>query len=132
MEAKAEKTALAEQRVQKKAARRAAFIQDVAGAVADEIQKRTEAASADEANYKRAQLLDQTARQAVLNAEYAAKNPIIATYCDAKGKTLSEAYPTGLVLAWGIEQGILSQGTRELPDTDTQFLLLAGCLTKQE
>ena len=100
MEAKAEKTALAEQRVQKKAARRAAFIQEVAEAIAVKVC-----------------------------GPSIKRSPFAQAYHEEdmgswRAGKVREDEAAGL--RWAIERGLLPNGTTHLPSNETQLYLLAN------
>jgi hypothetical protein len=125
-----EKTAQLEQRAQKKAARRAAFIQDIAEAVYSlGVQRQNEI----EAKKQQQEIAAKAARQAKQDAEsaqYDAQHPIEAAYYKVhpthrKSFMLSRFMPA-LILRWALDNEILPEGTKELPGIEAQYLALAS------
>lgn len=129
MEAKAEKTTLAEQRVQKKAARRAAFIQDIAEAVFTlGVQRRNEAKAKQQhldAAHKAARLAKEAAEAAI----YDVQHPLEAAYYSInpgmRNSPMLTKHIGRITLNWAINEGILPVGTPEIPSIEEQCLALA-------
>jgi hypothetical protein len=140
MEATAEKSTLSEQRAQKKAARRAAFIQEVAEAVYNLSVQRQRELEAKRRQRDQAASQAQLTQQKLADATLAATSPIEALYC--KNHDVQEsiqwydsAWPATRAeraLSWAIKCGILSEGTPQLPDAEAQFLALAPWQLKQQ
>jgi hypothetical protein len=134
--ADASKTATVEQRAEKKAARRAAFIQEVAEAVYSlGVQRQNEI----EAKRRQRDLATSEAyrlQEAADLAKLAVASPLEAFY--AKNKDVERLYrweahrmdlPTFRAkeaLRYAIKLGILPEEATQLPDTDSQFLAYAA------
>lgn len=118
MEAKAEKTALAEQRVQKKAARRAAFIQEVAEAVYDYDKQKAREWSEQNPLWPKPTTPFGIAYEQYRKVEFAKQY--------AKEQADKARYEEARVLDWAKTQGLLPTTATELPSEEVQRYLLAN------
>jgi hypothetical protein len=133
--ADASKTATVEQRAQKKAARRAAFIQDIAEAVYLLGMQRQNEIEAKQLSIQHATDEQSRLRKQLDEAALASSSPLEALYCKnvnverrwrwAAHRIDLESFRAEEALKWSIEQGILPKGTLTLPDTERQFLAYA-------
>lgn len=143
----AEKTALAEQRAARIAQLRPApasqadaYVQQLAAAVADELELR-QRVDAMQSNEQRQ--IDRAAAEAQLDAELAQlaiKQPLLARFVKAEpyfrkqGESILsrispsqwEDYRTERMLEWAMANGMLPAGTAMLPDYEGQLLALAN------
>lgn len=127
--AHAEKTALAEQRAEKKAARRAAFIQEVAEAVYSLGVQRQNEIHTKQQEQSQAARAARVAQQTAERAQYDAEHPIeAAMYRQHPGYreslVLRSRLPE-LTLKWAIDSAILPPDAREIPDKEAQYIALA-------
>jgi hypothetical protein len=136
--ADASKTATVEQQAEKKAARRAAFIQEVAEAVYSLGVQRQNEIEAKRQQADCAARLTRQARQATENALYNAAHPLEAAYLASKGLTeWGRAFFTKprdkelVALRWAVARGILPMGTAIMPDEQEQYAALALLATSQ-
>jgi hypothetical protein len=110
--------------------RREHLLQALAIAVADELELRQEVDQVINAEYAAADNAQQAAKEAAIQAEADTKNPIIAAFNKAHEAEAHDRWETRTsrerrIFRWALEQGILPAGTKETPDTETQYLLLA-------
>lgn len=130
------KTSIGEERVAKKAARRAAFIQEVAEATLNEQALRGLAANL-RVNAERhlAEVRKSTAKQ-IAEAEFESERPLDALFkkeCPSlpesntfvRSQEQWQAYRLEKMFDWAIEKGILPADIQEWPDREGQFKALA-------
>ena len=125
-------------KAEKKAAKRAALIQDIAEAVYTLGLQRQNETEAKRQQAELATKLARKAREATEQAAYNAAHPVEAAYLKSRGMAgwgnsfiCKPADKEGLALYWAKEEGILPKATAEMPDAEAQFLALAQWTTRQ-
>jgi hypothetical protein len=117
------------QRAEKKAARRAAFIQEIAEAVCSLGVQRQNEIEATRRALSAAQKAARFAQETANHAAYDSQHPLEAAYYTinpgARNSLMFKKHMPRITLNWVIEEGILPVGTTELPDVGEQYLALA-------